>query len=147
MLKILLSTWLFPVLMTTAGWHYDLKEAEKIARDDHRLILLNFSGSDWCGPCIRMHKEIFETEAFAKLADSSLVMVNADFPRMSRNQLSAKQQQLNNAMADQYNPKGKFPLTLLLTADGKVLRSWEGFPDGGAEAFTQQVRTSVDTQK
>lgn len=142
MFKILLSACLLTGWWTP-NWHYDLKEAEQIAHSQHRFILLNFSGSDWCGPCIRMHKEIFESEDFSHLADSSLVMVNADFPRMRKNQLSSKQQELNNAMADQYNPKGKFPLTLLLTADGKVLKTWDGFPDGGTAAFAQQVRTGI----
>ncbi|GGB02954.1 thioredoxin family protein [Puia dinghuensis] len=140
MLKILLSAFLLTGWFNIE-WHHDLKEAETIAKSEHRFILLNFSGSDWCGPCIRMHKEIFNDDVFRHFADSSLVMVNADFPRMRKNQLPPQQQQLNDAMADQYNPKGKFPLTLLLTADGKVLKTWDGFPDGGAPAFTQQVRT------
>jgi uncharacterized protein YyaL (SSP411 family) len=124
-------------------WHHDLQEAETLARTQHRLILLNFSGSDWCGPCIRMHKEIFENAGFHSLADTTLVMLNADFPRMHKNQLPAKQQELNNAMADRYNPKGKFPFTVLLSADGKPLRSWDGYPDGGEVAFTQQVQTVI----
>ncbi|HLZ85844.1 MAG TPA: thioredoxin family protein [Puia sp.] len=142
MLKILLSILLLSASWTTE-WHHDLREAENVAKNEHRLVLLNFSGSDWCGPCIRMHKEVFESNDFRYLADSTLVLVNADFPRMSRNQLPAKQQQLNNAMADQYNPKGKFPLTVLLTADGKVLRAWDGFPDGGAAAFTEQLHSVI----
>jgi uncharacterized protein YyaL (SSP411 family) len=142
MFKILLSAWLLSGWWTTE-WHHDLREAENIAKSEHRFILLNFSGSDWCGPCIRMHKEIFNDDDFRRFSDSSLVMVNADFPRMRKNQLSSKQQELNNAMADQYNPKGKFPLTLLLTADGKVLRTWDGFPDGGPGTFAQQVHTVI----
>ena len=124
-------------------WHYNLQEAESLAKQQHRLILLNFSGSDWCGPCIRMHKEIFDNSDFHHLADSTLVMLNADFPRMRKNQLTARQQQLNNAMADQYNQKGKFPYTVLLSADGKALGSWDGFPDGGEAAFTQQLQALI----
>jgi hypothetical protein len=124
-------------------WQHNLQEAESLAKAQHRLILLNFSGSDWCGPCIRMHKEIFDNAGFHQVADSTLILLNADFPRMNKNQLSPKQQQLNDAMADQYNPKGKFPYTILLSADGKPLRSWEGFPDGGEAAFTQQLQTAI----
>lgn len=47
----------------------------------HQLMLINFSGSDWCGPCMRMRKEIFENKTFSKMADSALVFFNADFPR------------------------------------------------------------------
>ena len=127
------------------SWHTDLKEAEQTAHQQHKHILLNFSGSDWCGPCIRMHNEIFGNALFAGVADSQLVMVNADFPRMKRNQLSAHQQDLNNKMADQYNSQGKFPLTLLLTADGKVLKSWDGLPDMKADAFAAEVRRVIET--
>ena len=124
-------------------WHYNLEEAKQIAQKEHRHILLSFSGSDWCGPCIRMHKEILESEVFSQLADTALVMVNADFPRMKKNQLSAKQQGLNNAMADQYNAKGDFPLTLLLDANGKVLKSWVGLPNMSAAAFATEVKEVI----
>lgn len=128
-------------------WYYNLDEAKTIAQKEHRHILLNFSGSDWCGPCIRMHREIFETEVFEHMADSSLVMVNADFPRMKKNQLPAAQQQLNDAMADKYNSKGKFPYTVLLTADGKILKTWDGFPGTAPDAFAHEVQTIIDNDK
>lgn len=129
------------------AWHYNLCEAKTIAQKEHRHILLNFSGSDWCGPCIRMHREIFGTDVFEHMADSSLVMVNADFPRMKKNQLPAAQQQLNDGMADQYNSRGKFPYTVLLTADGRVLKAWDGFPGEAPEAFAREVQTIIDNDK
>ena len=128
-------------------WHHDLDEAKALAQKEHRHILLNFSGSDWCGPCIRMHEEIFAKEVFEQMADSSLVLVNADFPLKKKNQLPAKQQQLNNAMADKYNAHGKFPLTVLLSADGKVLRTWDGFPNMTPEVFAREVQTTIDSDK
>lgn len=124
-------------------WHYNLQEAKEIAQKEHRQILLNFSGSDWCGPCIRMHQEIFESQAFLQAADSFLVLVNADFPRMKKNQLSDKQQHINDALADQYNPSGKFPFTVLMNAEGKVLESWDGFPPGGPQEFMQQLQSTL----
>jgi len=138
---------LLPFSLTLINWHYNMDEAKQIARKEHRHILLNFSGSDWCGPCIRMHKEIIETDVFSKMSDTALVLVNADFPRNKKNQLPVKQQELNNAMADQYNPKGDFPLTLLLNADGKVLKSWNGFPNEKAEAFTAEVKAIIDEDR
>jgi len=129
------------------AWHNDLKEAEQLARKEHRHILLNFSGSDWCGPCISLDKEIFENAAFSQMADTELVMVNADFPRMKKNQLPKKQQDLNNSMADQYNSQGQFPLTLLLTEDGKVLKTWDGLPATTAESFALQVHSIILSDK
>lgn len=140
----------FSVLVTclsVLNWHYNLPEAKQIAKSEHRYILLSFSGSDWCGPCIRMRHEIFESEAFRQLADSALVLVNADFPRMKKNQLPAKQQGINNEMADRYNPQGRFPLTLILDADGKVLKEWEGFVNEPPAQFTSQVKGIMDANR
>src|ERR1700704_6064654 len=102
------------VLFSFTGWHLSLNDAKEIARKEHQLILLNFSGSDWCGPCIRMRKEIFDNEVFLKMADTTLVMVNADFPRNKKNQPEKNIQAQNTQLADKYNSEGKFPLTLLL---------------------------------
>jgi len=61
---------------------------KKLAVEKNQLILLNFSSSDWCGPRIRMKKEIFGTEEFSTMADSSIVFINADFARNKIKQLS-----------------------------------------------------------
>jgi thioredoxin-related protein len=134
-------------LFSFTDWHYDLQEAKEIAKKEHRHILLNFSGSDWCGPCIRMHKEIFDNESFKLFSDSNLVLVNADFPRSKKNRLSSKQQDLNNAMADQYNSLGKFPFTVLLDADGKVLKEWDGFSGDKPESYISQIISIIDRDK
>ena len=136
---------LLPVFLFTSEWHHNLNDAQRIARTDHKYILLNFSGSDWCGPCIRLKKEIFDNDTFKTMADAELVLVNADFPRNKKNQLSPDQQKLNNEMADRYNSKGIFPYTLLLNADGKVLRTWEGLPDETPESFIQNIRNYITT--
>lgn len=133
--------------LSFTGWYSNLDEARQIALNEHKYILLNFSGSDWCGPCIRMHKDIFDDGHFKDFADSSLVLVNADFPRMKKNQLSGKQQELNNAMADQYNAQGKFPYTVLLNANGKVLKSWEGLPSEKPDAFVMEIKTVINASR
>ena len=141
MIKSLL---LFPVfLFSFNGWHYNLYDAEKIARENNKYVLLNFSGSDWCGPCIRMRKEIFDSEVFKNMADAELVLVNADFPRKKKNQPTADQQNINDEMADKYNRQGIFPYTLLLNSEGKVVKTWEGLPDETAETFTVDVKNGI----
>jgi thioredoxin-related protein len=137
------------LLFLTAGvpaptWHNNLREAMQIAQKEHRYILLNFSGSDWCGPCILLRKEVFDAPAFEAFADTTLVLVNADFPRMKKNQLSKEQQEQNNHMADQYDPQGKFPMTLLLNEQGKTVQQWEGNPSITPSAFTAQIKSMID---
>jgi thioredoxin-related protein len=125
-------------------WHVNMQEAKLIAQKEHRYILLNFSGSDWCGPCIMLRKEIFDDPVFSAFADTALVLVNADFPRMKKNQLTKEQQQQNDHLADLYNAQGKFPLTVLLNAEGKVLKEWEGNPAIKPAEFNGQVRAVIN---
>lgn len=142
-MKLLFSLLLLAILPGKPSWLNNFDEAKKVAKEKHEYILLNFSGSDWCIPCIKMHTEIFDTDDFLKYAKDHLVMVNADFPRLRKNRLSTEQQKRNDTLADRYNPKGNFPYTLLLDADGKVIKSWEGFYEHGTQAFIQEIQDAV----
>lgn len=125
---------------TTTGWEKDLEKAKQKAHEQHKYILLNFSGSDWCGPCIRMHKEIFESDPFKDFAEKNLVLVKADFPRLKKNQLSKDQQAINNHLAEQYDPQGSFPMTVLLDETGKTIQTWEGYPQSSLTQFVNQLK-------
>jgi thioredoxin-related protein len=142
-LLILLSVFLF----SSAGWLTNFNEATKTATEKHQLILLNFSGSDWCGPCIRLRKDFFESTTFIQFADTSLVLINADFPRNKKDRLSTDQTNQNNILADKYNPEGKFPFTLLLNANGKILKVWDGLPEEKIVDFVAQIKVVCDANK
>ncbi len=129
------------ILLSGPSWETDFVKAKQVAHESNKLILLNFSGSDWCGPCIRMQKEIFESSGFNDYAAGHLVLLNADFPRQKKHQLSKEQQQKNEALAERFNKKGIFPLTLLITEDGKVLKQWEGFPTGSSSVFINDMKS------
>jgi thioredoxin-related protein len=131
----------------TPAWHHNLDEARQLAREQHKHILLNFSGSDWCGPCIMLRKQILDNPEFLQMADTTLILVNADFPRSRKNQPSKEQQALNDAMADKYNPQGKFPYTLLLDGQGKVLKAWDGYPNETPADFIIEVRNAIYTNR
>ncbi|MBV9989083.1 MAG: thioredoxin family protein [Chitinophagaceae bacterium] len=142
-MKTIAAFGLFVTLSSFTGWKTSLTEARQEAASRHRYILLNFSGSDWCNPCMRMHQEIFESTAFKNFADQSLVLVNADFPRQQRNQLSSKQQQLNNELARRYNISA-FPTTILLDENGQALKQWIGYPGISGERFVASLKTYID---
>lgn len=147
-MKTLLSA--IVMVVFSIGFHAQtrLETAKKTAAENKELILLNFSGSDWCIPCIKLHKNIIEAEDFKKLqADNVILYINADFPRNKKNQLSADLKKENAALADQYNPKGLFPYTLLLNQEGKVLKTWEGLPSENALAFSNEIRSVKENQK
>ena len=130
-----------------SNWQPSFEKAKEIAKNNHQLILLNFSGSDWCGPCIRMRKEIFDSETFSAMADSLLVMVNADFPRNEKNQPGKSDQAQNEMLADKYNAEGKFPLTVLLDENGNLIKSWDGLPKESAQQFASEIKALSDTRK
>jgi thioredoxin-related protein len=128
-------------LFLSVTWLGDFKAATTEASKSHKLILINFSGSDWCGPCIRLRKEILESATFENYASEHLVLVRADFPRQKKDQLSKEQTKLNEALADKYNSEGKFPYTLLVDEHGKVLKDWDGFPNESPEKFISEINT------
>ncbi len=131
------------VLLTNAEWLTDFEKAKEVAREKDQYILLNFSGSDWCGPCIKMKKEVFETQLFQDFANTNLVLVRVDFPRLKKNQLEAKQKDHNEKLAERFNPHGKFPLTILLDSNGKVIHEWDGYPKMTVEEFVSELRSGT----
>lgn len=120
------------------------EQARNEAKQTRKLILLSFSGSDWCVPCIKMHQSFFESPAFKKTADSLLVLVNADFPRNRKNQLDVNIKKQNEALADKFNPRGSFPYTLLLDENGTPLKTWIGMPDESVEDWIKEIVTVYD---
>jgi len=145
--KSIFSIALLAGFLFVNAWETDLEKAKQSAKAEHKFILLNFSGSDWCGPCIRMHKDIFDNAAFTDYAKDNLILVNADFPRLKKHELPKEQQTKNDQLADQYNKEGIFPLTLLMSAQGKVLMKWEGMPRLTSAEFTNQLKSIVDANR
>ncbi|RYY66585.1 MAG: thioredoxin family protein [Chitinophagaceae bacterium] len=129
---------LFLVFSVSAQTQH-LDSALAQARTSHRQVLLRFSGSDWCIPCIRMEKELFSNADFHHYADSNLVLLAADFPRLKKHRLSPELQAENDRLAERYNPQGSFPLILLLDEKGTVLRRWEGSVEAKPSAFVDQL--------
>jgi thioredoxin-related protein len=130
-----------------SDWHPDFDTAKKLAKANGKYILLNFSGSDWCAPCIKLRQEVFGSREFEQLASNSLELYDADFPRKKKNQLSKELQQSNDALAEKYNPLGKFPYTVILTPDGKVVKAWEGYPDNNSTLFIEQLKSVCDVKR
>lgn len=143
-MKILLATL---IIFLPFQWEPNFDNAKKMAKESHKIILLNFSGSDWCAPCILTKRDYFENEAFAKMAAENLIMVNADFPRKKKNIGLAEMVKRNEALAEQYNKKGIFPLTLLLDANGKILKTYEGKPEMPVEKWTAEIKSICDAHK
>jgi len=140
MIKLFLSTTLLlSTAFTPPTWLTDLNKAEQIAKTEHKLILLNFSGSDWCIPCMKLRADIFNSDAFTQYANNNLILVNADFPRKKKDQLSKEQQKENDELAAKYNPDGRFPFTILLDRNGNKLKVWDGYYSQGPGNFVNEI--------
>ena len=138
-MKFLLLLLSFYTINIDNGWLTDFEQAKKTASQKNECILLNFSGSDWCGPCMRLRKEIFASDDFKNYATDHLVLLNADFPRNKKNELSKEQQKKNDQLAEKFNPNGKFPFTILLSAEGNIIKEWDGLPDLKPNEFVNQL--------
>jgi thioredoxin-related protein len=147
--QILMKSFFILVLVCISGTILAnrLESAEQKAKTEHKFILLNFSGSDWCGPCIRMTREVLGNEDFQKFVTSNLVFINADFPRSQKHRLSPEIKKENDELAEKYNAEGTFPCTMLLDSNGKVIYTWKGFYDKGASSFTSEVKELVDKNR
>jgi protein disulfide-isomerase len=140
MKKVLVSMvmgWLaLQVSAAELSWMTDFLEAKRKARDEKKMLLLDFTGSDWCGWCIRLNKEVFHTKEFADYAKDNLVLVEVDFPR--RKQLAETQQKANQKLAEKHRVSG-FPTIVVLDGEGKELWTQRGYMGGGQKAWIAKL--------
>jgi len=118
------------------GWLTDFEAAKVKAKAENKPMLLDFTGSDWCGWCIKLDKEVFGEAAFKDYAAAELVLVELDFPRGKEQSAELKAQ--NEALAKQYGVRG-FPTILLLSPDGELIEK-TGYQRGGAEAYVERIK-------
>ena len=115
----------FFLLITTIGfsqnWKTNFEDAKVQAATENKNIVLVFSGSDWCGPCIKLDKNIWQSDAFKKESAKKWVLVRADFPKKKANQLSDELTTSNKNLAEKYNKEGNFPLVVVVDSNGKVI--------------------------
>lgn len=102
-------------------WKYNFEEAKTEAQSESKNIVIIFSGSDWCAPCMKLERNIWNSEEFKKESAEKWVLVKANFPRKKANQLSEEQTNHNRALAEKFNKEGSFPLVVILSPEGKVL--------------------------
>ena len=102
-------------------WTADFATAQAQARTEGKHIVLVFSGSDWCAPCIKLDREIWQNPDFQAGAAKDFVFYRADFPRKKENQLDEALTAENAKLAEQYNQRGSFPLVVVLDGEGQVV--------------------------
>ena len=121
------------------GWSADFKAASEQAKTEGKYMLLDFSGSDWCGWCIKLNKEVFSQTEFKTYAQENLVTVKLDFPR--RKELPEETKKQNQELAQKYKIRG-YPTVIVLSPEGELVER-TGYRRGGAEPYVQHIKDII----
>ena len=133
----LLLAWVaLPLAASEGEWLTDLPKALERAKSDKKMVLLDFTGSDWCGWCIKFNKEVPSTTEFKQYAAKNLVLVEVDFP--TRKKLAPELTKANAALKDKYKING-YPTFVVLNAEGREVGRQEGYSEGGPKSFVAKL--------
>lgn len=113
-------------------WLLDYEQALALASEQNKPILINFTGSDWCPPCMRLKREVFQDDAFERYANENLVLLELDFPRSVEQ--SAETVEQNRRLQQEYEIEG-FPTLIVLDPSGEEQRRHVGYMSGGPASF------------
>lgn len=122
------------------GWETDVAAAMEIAKKENKSVMLEFTGSDWCPPCIMMGKKVFSKEEFVTAASKDFVLVHLDFPKADK-ALAEK----NQPYAEEYKIEG-FPTVILLDSEGKEFNRFfaSEYPD--IEKFLAHLKSALENK-
>jgi len=125
------------------AWQTNFEAAKQQAKKEDKVVLVDFTGSDWCGYCIRLKKAVWDKPEFAKFAEKSLVLVELDFPHNKKLPADLKKQ--NDKLQDNYHIEG-FPTIVLLDGDGKELGRMEGYEGDNVDSYIKRLEKIIATK-
>ena len=135
-LAVIAGFWITASAAADPDWQTDYKKAQGAAKTDNKLLLLNFTGSDWCGYCILFDKEILSQPQFKDYARKNLILLEVDFPRRKAQPAETRRQ--NQELAAEYQIEG-FPTVVVLNGSGKPVWRFDGYFPDGPEAFIAEL--------
>ena len=145
-----MKKFLLLLLLAAAGaaysadaWRTDLPKAQAQAQAEHKLVLLDFTGSDWCPACIRFGKEVLNSADFQKYAETNVVVVEVDFPQNKPQ--SEELKKANAALQERFKVEG-FPTLIVLNAAGKEVGRQLGYEADGPKAFIAKLEKFKSAQ-
>ena len=139
LVALLVSCGLLLPVRAAEQWETNYNAALEQAAKQNKMVLLDFTGSDWCGWCVKLQKDTFSKPEFQKFAAESLVLVELDFPRGKEQSEDLKKQ--NEQLAEKFGIQG-FPTLVLLDPQGKEAARNVGYLQGGPEAFIKWVQSA-----
>nr|WP_321355756.1 thioredoxin family protein [uncultured Draconibacterium sp.] len=138
-----LLTLIFSGIAFGQNWQTDFQQSLQTAKAEDKPIILVFSGSDWCAPCMKLENEIWSSDEFKNYSAEHFVLYKADFPRKKKNQPDSEQVKANKELAEKYNNKGFFPLVVVLDENGKVLGE-TGYKKLSPDEYIKHLETFVN---
>lgn len=126
----------FQVSAVEGEWLTDFEKAKTKAKSENKMILMDFTGSDWCPPCKALHKNVLATEEFAEYAKKNLVLVEVDFPRTKSQ--SAELKKANKALAQKFGIEA-YPTIVVLDSNGKQLSKKAGYGGEKTKDFIAKI--------
>jgi thioredoxin-related protein len=121
-------------------WLTNFSLAQDSAIKSQKPILIYFSGSDWCKPCIKFHSQVLATKEFMDFATGAFVLVHADFPY--HKSISKEQRKHNDALAEKYNTEGSFPKLVVVSPNDKIIYSC-GYKDIKPKQFIDILKSDA----
>ena len=116
-------------------WQTDYKAALQQATKEKKMVLVDFTGSDWCGWCIKLDKEVFSKSEFKNYAKKNLILLKVDFPRSKPQSAGLKQQ--NQELKQKFAIQG-YPTVIVLYSNGQQAGKL-GYMEGGPKAFLGEL--------
>ena len=135
-ITMLAATLLWQAYGAESTWLTDLPKAEAQAKAEGKIVLMDFTGSDWCGWCIKFKKEVLDTPEFQAYAAKNVVLVEVDYP--NKKDQSDDLKKANAALKDHYDVQG-FPTLVVLDKNGKEIGRQVGYAEGGPKAFIAKL--------
>ena len=128
---------LLKVSAADLNWLTDLPKAQAQAKTENKLLLLDFTGSDWCIWCIKLDTDTLSQPEFADYAKKNLVLVQLDFP--NKKPQSYELRKANTRLAEKYDPENAFPTLIAMKPDGTVVWKQPGYLEGGPKALIAKL--------
>lgn len=135
-----------PIASAASGveWKTDMEAARQKAKAEGKPMLLNFTGSDWCPPCIQLKRAVFSQDTFKEFAEEELVLVEVDFPRDKKQSEEVRKQ--NRALAKEHGVE-QFPTILILSPEGGTMNRTSGYRGKDAEAYVNHLKEVLSEGK
>jgi protein disulfide-isomerase len=141
-LAVMIGWLAFQVAAAEGEWMTDLAKAQEKAKAEKKLVLVDFTGSDWCPPCKALHKNVFSSAEFAEFAKKNLVLVEVDFPR--KKEQSEQMKKANRELAKKHEIDG-YPTVIVFDSNGKQLDKKVGYSGKNAKDYIAELQKIKET--